>query len=78
MCREDRRDGRDMLLNIECTHRQHPLVKETNYLLLLQMIEMIEALHHLSYGQSKDTRLIIITIRMDRIHTEMLPHRVKE
>ena len=75
---EDRRDGRDMLLDIERTHRQHPLIEKANHPLLFQMVEMVEALHYLTHGQSKDARLVIIAIRMNGIHLETLPHRIEE
>ena len=75
---EDRRDRGDMLLDIERTHRQHPLIEEANHPLLFQMVEMVEALHYLTHGQSKDARLVIIAIRMNGIHLETLPHRIEE
>ena len=40
-----------------------------------KVVKMIKTFDDLTYRVSEDTRLVVVTVRMDRIHSETFPHR---
>ena len=75
MCREERCYGRDLLLDVKRTHSQHPFIEQSGNLFVFQLVKMIKTFDDLTYRVSEDTRLVVVTVRMDRVHAETFPHR---
>ena len=75
MCREERCDGRELFLDVKRTHSQHPFIEQSGNLFVFQLVKMIKTFDDLTYRVSEDTRLVVVTVRMDRIHSETFPHR---
>ena len=78
MRREQGRDSRDMLADIQFAHAKHPLVEERCDLLVLQMIITVKTFDYFSYGVGKDARFIVIAVSTNRIDLKVGPHGIKE
>ena len=75
VCREERCDGGELFFDVERTHSQHPFIEQSGNLFVFQLVKMIKTFDDLTYRVSEDTRLVVVTVRMDRIHSETFPHR---
>ena len=65
VCREERCDGGELFFDVERTHSQHPFIEQSGNLFVFQLVKMIKTFDDLTYRVSEDTRLVVVTVRMD-------------
>ena len=66
-------DGWYLVLDIESAETCHPLVGMIYYLLILQLQEVIHRLYNQTSRIREHARLVVVAVRVERVHLEILP-----